>query len=339
MSALLEVEDLRVDLAVNDGIIHAVRGVSFDIQRGETLAVVGESGCGKSLTALAIMNLLPSTARLSATRLMFGERSLTQMRAKELAKLRGDRIALILQDPMTALNPSYTVGNQLIETLRQHRRISSSSARARAIELLTKVGIPAPEARLGQYPHQLSGGIRQRVVIAMALMCEPDLLIADEPTTALDVTIQAQILRLLGDLQKEFGMGMMLITHDLGVVASIADRVVVMYGGQIVEQGRAAAIFEAPLHPYTEGLLRAIPVPGATKPGEMLGTIPGVVPRQIGDLTSCGFVERCPYAMERCRQAPVDLVSSPDGRAYRCVLPAHEVRDRSVWSRLPEAVV
>ena len=336
MTALLDVEDLRVDLAVNDGVIHAVRGVSFSIARGETLAVVGESGCGKSLTALAIMNLLPNAAKLSAKRLMFGERSLTQMRARDLAKLRGDRIALILQDPMTALNPSYTIGNQLIETLTQHRRVSQAAARARAIELLAKVGIPAPEARLGQYPHQLSGGIRQRVVIAMALMCEPDLLIADEPTTALDVTIQAQILRLLGDLQKEFGMGMMLIAHDLGVVAAIADRVVVMYGGQVVEEGRAAEIFQAPLHPYTEGLLRAIPVPGATRPGEMLGTIPGVVPRQIGALTRCGFVERCPYSMARCRQAPVDLVGFGDGRKYRCVLPAMAARDRSVWQRVPE---
>jgi peptide/nickel transport system ATP-binding protein len=338
MTALLDVEDLRVDLPLSDGVLHAVRGISFSIARGETLAVVGESGCGKSLTALAVMNLLPNGAKLSATRLMFAERSLTQMRPRDLARLRGDRIALILQDPMTALNPSYTVGNQLIETLQQHRRVSHGAAKARALELLDKVGIPAPEARLGQYPHQLSGGIRQRVVIAMALLCEPDLLIADEPTTALDVTIQAQILRLLGDLQKEFGMGMMLITHDLGVVASIADRVAVMYGGQIVEQGRASEIFQAPLHPYTEGLLRAIPVPGATKPGEMLGTIPGVVPRQIGALTSCGFVERCPYAFERCRQAPVALVPFGDGRLYRCVLPAMAPRDARVWQRVSESV-
>jgi peptide/nickel transport system ATP-binding protein len=245
---------------------------------------------------------------------------------------------MIFQDPMTALDPCYRIGDQMVEILGQHRRIARRAATERARALLEKVGVPSPEQRLGQYPHQLSGGLRQRVMIAMALSCEPQLVIADEPTTALNVTIQAQILRLLADLQRETGMGLILITHDLGVVSSIADRVAVMYAGQIVETGPAAAIFARPLHPYTEGLLRALPVPGRTRRGEPLGTIPGMVPRQTGELTQCSFVERCPYARERCRQGPIALATARDGLQYRCILPDEgRARDAAAWERLAAA--
>ncbi len=331
------VEDLKVDVPVAEGLLHPVRGISFTVSHGKTLAVVGESGCGKSMTALAITHLLPRSAQMSARRLDFAGKSLLALSAREFRRLRGDKIAMILQDPMTALNPSFTIGNQLVETLRQHRRIGRSDAWTRAADLLAKVGITAPETRMKQYPHQLSGGLRQRIVIAMALICEPDLLIADEPTTALDVTTQAQILRLLASLQQEFGMGLMIITHDLGVVASIADEVMVMYGGQAVESGPAKAVFGAPLHPYTEGLLHALPVPGRTAAGEPLGTIRGMVPRQFGELSQCGFVDRCPYAFNACRQGPVDLRDAEDSRQVRCLLPlTREARDPAVWTHVAE---
>ncbi|MAS43181.1 MAG: ABC transporter ATP-binding protein [Rhodobacteraceae bacterium] len=316
---ILKVEDLRVSLPVDGGTLNAVRGVSFDVNRGETLCIVGESGCGKSLTSLAIMGLLPRRAKREAAALAFDGQSLQGMSPRGLRTLRGDRMAMIFQEPMTSLNPAYTVGDQLMEALLTHRKVSRSEARARVIALLEQVGITAAERRLAQYPHQLSGGLRQRVMIAMALMCGPELIIADEPTTALDVTIQAQILHLLLELKREMGLALVLITHDLGVVARIADRVAVMYAGEVVETGTAAEIFSDPQHPYTRGLLSCIPVPGRTRPGEHLGSVPGVVPSLIGSFTECGFRERCPLAREACAR-PIGLTPLGEGRAVRCVL-------------------
>jgi peptide/nickel transport system ATP-binding protein len=249
---------------------------------------------------------------------------LLQAGDKRINALRGDRMAMVFQEPMTALNPAYTIGEQLMEHYRHHRGASAAEARGRAIELLEKVGIASAGERLRQYPHQLSGGLRQRVMIAMALMCGPELLIADEPSTALDVTIQAQILRLLADLQKELGIAMVLVTHDLGVVARIADRVAVMYAGQVVEEGTAAEIFARPRHPYTRGLLDCIPVPGRTLPGSRLGSIPGVVPSLAGELRGCTFRERCPHAQAACTQA-IEFREGGAGRRWRCVIETEAV--------------
>jgi len=296
-----------------------VRGVSFAFRRGETLCLVGESGCGKSMTALALLDLLPQRAVRTVSTLRFADCDLDRLDETAMNALRGDRIAMIFQEPMTALNPTYTIGNQLVEVYRRHRKSAASAARERAVYLLAKVGISGAARRLGQYPHQLSGGLRQRVMIAMALMCGPDLLVADEPTTALDVTIQAQILRLLVGLQRELNMAMILISHDLGVVARVADRVAVMYAGQIVETGTAAELFAAPAHPYTRGLLACIPVPGRTKPGAELGAIPGIVPSLVGDLVGCSFRERCAHAQTICAADP-PVRTAAAGRSWRCVL-------------------
>lgn len=320
MSALLEIQNLDVRIALAAGTLHPVRDVSLSVGRGETLCIVGESGCGKSLTSLAIMNLLPKRAQRSATRLAFDGLDLTGLSERDMADVRGDRMAMIFQEPMTSLNPAYTIGNQLEEALLRHRKVARKAARDRAVYLLEKVGITAAAQRLTQYPHQLSGGLRQRVMIAMALMCGPKLIIADEPTTALDVTIQAEILRLLAALQREFDMAVVLITHDLGVVARIADRVVVMYAGQIVEVGAVEAIFTRPLHPYTQGLLRCIPIPGRTKPGEHLGSIPGLVPNLIGRIEGCAFRNRCPHVFPACATTEVRLAEMPGEHGYRCLL-------------------
>ncbi|MCD1641595.1 ABC transporter ATP-binding protein [Aurantimonas coralicida] len=335
---ILEVTGLKVEIPVRDTVLRPVRGIDISVAKGETVAIVGESGCGKSLTALAIMGLLPRQAKLTSERIDLNGESLSEASPRRWRKLRGDRIAMIFQDPMTALDPCYRIGDQMAEILRQHRKVSRSAARERSLELLRKVGIPSPEERLNQYPHQLSGGLRQRVMIAMALLCEPELIIADEPTTALDVTIQAQILRLLRDIQRETGIGLILITHDLGVVAGMADRIVVMYGGEVVEAGTCDEVLARPLHPYTEGLMRSIPVPGETRRGETLGFIPGVVPRQTGDLTRCGFLERCPYAHAPCAEGPIALRDAGDGHLMRCVLPADgSGRDPEAWTRQSEA--
>lgn len=333
---VLEVKGLHVEIPVEGAVLRPVRGIDLSVSRGETVAIVGESGCGKSLTALAIMGLLPRAARFSCERIALSGESLADVSRRRWRQLRGDRIAMIFQDPMTALDPCYRVGDQMCEILRQHRRISKTGARERSLELLRKVGIPSPEERLSQFPHQLSGGLRQRVMIAMALLCEPELIIADEPTTALDVTIQAQILRLLLDIQRDTGIGLILITHDLGVVAGMADRIVVMYGGEVVEVGSSDAVLGRPLHPYTEGLMRSIPVPGETKRGAMLGFIPGIVPRQTGERTQCGFIDRCPYAVASCAAGAVALRDTGNGHAIRCVVPAEE-RDPEAWTRLAEA--
>jgi peptide/nickel transport system ATP-binding protein len=317
---VLTVENLQVDIPVPAGMLHPVQGVTFHVDRGETVCIVGESGCGKSLTALAIMDLLPKSAKRTAARLELQDQTLDGVAESRMADIRGNRMAMIFQEPMTSLNPAYTIGNQLEEAMLRHKPVSRKEARERAVHLLGRVGITAAEQRLRQYPHQLSGGLRQRVMIAMALMCGPALIVADEPTTALDVTIQAQILHLLAELQREFHMGLVLITHDLGIVARIATRVVVMYAGEVVETGPVDEIFRAPRHPYTQGLLACIPVPGKTRRGERLGVIPGMVPSLVGEMPYCHFASRCPIVIDQCRAAPVPLtVEGGRGRQVRCI--------------------
>jgi peptide/nickel transport system ATP-binding protein len=301
-------------------MLHAVRNVGFHLDEGETLSLVGESGCGKSMTALALMGLLPSQAIRRAQVLRFEGRNLMKIPENRMADLRGAHLSMIFQEPMTSLDPCYTIGNQLQEALLEHQPVSKKEARDRAVYLLEKVGITAAASRLKQYPHQLSGGLRQRVMIAMGLMCGPSLIIADEPTTALDVTIQVQILALLASIQKELNMGLILITHDLGVVARVADRLAVMYCGQVVETGSCAEVFKKPLHPYTRGLMDCIPVPGKIRPGEDLGSIPGIVPTPIGDLKGCSFRNRCSLARPECAAEDVDLNRLSPGRGYRCIL-------------------
>jgi peptide/nickel transport system ATP-binding protein len=315
---LLKVEGLSVELATPRGALHAVRDVSLSIPPGDTLCLVGESGCGKSMTAYALMGLLPRSAKRTVAKFMFQGEDLSRTSAARLGQLRGNRMAMVFQYPMTALNPAYPILDQLVEVHCRHLGSTRAQARDRAVELLGQVGITAPAERLYQYPHQLSGGLCQRVVIAMALMCGPALLIADEPTSALDVTIQAQILRLFADLQRTLGISMLLITHDLGVVARVAHRVMVMYAGEVVEDGTVAEVFAAPRHPYTRGLMASIPVPSRTIPGARLGAIPGTVPSLIGDLSGCAFRNRCAYAAGVCAEK-VDLRREGD-RHWRCVL-------------------
>ena len=316
---VMQVENLRIEIPVSAGLLRPVRGISFQVNKGETLCIVGESGCGKSLTSLALMGLLPKLARRDADRLEFRGEDMTTFNERRMSDIRGASMAMIFQEPMTSLNPSYTIGNQLEEAYRRHNAGPRSDARNRAVYLLEKVGISAAASRLHQYPHQLSGGLRQRVMIAMALMCGPDLIIADEPTTALDVTIQAQILHLLADLQREFHMGMLLITHDLGIVARVADKVAVMYAGKIVEEGPCDQVFGQPMHPYTEGLLRCIPIPGKTARGEALGSIPGVVPNLVGNLRGCMFRNRCEYATGACESYADDVTDAGNGHAFSCI--------------------
>ncbi len=326
--SLLAVKDLRTYFHTEDGVARAVDGVSFQVERGEILGVVGESGCGKSVTSLSIMGLVDDPGRIEeGSSIRFDGRELTSLSEKEMRQIRGNDIAMIFQEPMTSLNPVFRVGGQIVEALRLHRNLGRKDARARAIELLELVGIPVPERRVDEYPHQLSGGMRQRVMIAMALANEPDLLIADEPTTALDVTIQAQILELLLELRREMGMGVMLITHDLGVVAEVCDRVVVMYAGQVVEEGPVDDIFRQPAHPYTQGLLAAVPRPDRT--GGELAVIPGTVPPPTNWPSGCRFRDRCPYAWDVCREMPEPLRASE--RQYaRCWLVEHPERREEV---------
>ena len=316
MSALLDIEDLRVTF----GGTAAVRGISLTVQKGETHCLVGESGCGKSVTSLAVMGLLAKGGKRDAARLSFAGDDIRDYNEAQMSRLRGDRMAMIFQEPMTSLNPAYTVGSQMTEVLRRHRGTPRAQAVDRAVELLTRVGITAPGLRLGQFPHQLSGGLRQRVMIAMALMCDPELLIADEPTTALDVTVQAQILRLLAELQKDLGLGILLITHDLGIVARVADRVSVMYAGEVVESAPTAELFRAPRHPYTRGLLSCVPVPGKVKRDEPLGSIPGVVPRIPPGFTGCAFRDRCSFAEAACA-GPLPRRDVGPAHEALCILP------------------
>lgn len=296
---LLAVENLRTYFYAETGVARSVDGVSFDVGAGETVGLVGESGCGKSVTSLSIMRLVRSPGRLEpGSRILFDGTDLVSLPEDEMRAIRGNRIAMIFQEPMTALNPVFTVGEQIAEVARVHAGMSKRDAWAKAVEMLELVGIPSPELRATEYPHQLSGGMRQRVMIAMALVMEPRLVIADEPTTALDVTIQAQILELLKALQQKVGMSILLITHDLGVVAETCTRVIVMYGGEVVEEAPVDELFAAPHHPYTEGLLGAMPRVGDI--GARLRTIPGTVPPPTAWPSGCRFRDRCPYAWERC---------------------------------------
>ncbi|GLK93647.1 peptide ABC transporter ATP-binding protein [Achromobacter xylosoxidans] len=299
---LLRVQDLHIDIHTPTHVKHVVRAVDFSLERGKTLCIVGESGCGKSLTALALLDLLPAAARRRVARLEFAGQDLASLSPAALAQLRGARIAMIFQDPMTSLNPVFPIGTQLVDVLRRHKRVSRRAAEERAEYLLRRVGITNPRERMRQYPFELSGGLRQRVMIAMALMCGPELLIADEPTTALDVTVQAELLDLLRDIQAEFGLGMVFISHDMGLVARIADHVIVMYAGDIVEGGSVREVLEHPSHPYTAMLLNCIPQPGHTAPRAELPTIAGAVPSLDTAIVGCAFRERCPAAEPRCAQ-------------------------------------
>jgi peptide/nickel transport system ATP-binding protein len=314
--AVLDVRDLTVTFRTDDGRVSAVDGVSFDVRPGEVLAVVGESGCGKSVTAMSIAGLLPGSATVTGSVQLRG-RELVGAPEPVLRTVRGAEVAYIFQEPMTSLNPVFTVGSQIAETLRIHQGLSRKQALARAVELLGLVGIPSPAARVGAYPHQFSGGMRQRVMIAMALACDPAVLVADEPTTALDVTVQAAVLDLLRDLGKRLGTAIVLITHDLGVVADIADRVLVMYAGRVVETAPTQELFDAPRHHYTQGLLGAVPTAGRRAAGGRLQEIPGLVPVLQEQPDACTFAERCPAAGERCRaSAPALVVQEPDSPAY-----------------------
>ncbi len=304
--ALLEVRDLRTRFDTDRGVFRAVDGISFDVARGRTVGLVGESGCGKSVTSLSIMGLVPMPpGTVEAEAVRFEGRDVLTLSAIERRRLRGGSMSMIFQEPMTSLNPVHTIGQQIVEGLLAHTDLSPAAAKARAIEVLELVRIPSAAARFDDFPHRLSGGMRQRVMIAMALACEPQLLIADEPTTALDVTIQAQILDLLRDLQKRLGMAMLLITHDLGVIAEIADDVVVMYAGKIVESAPVADLFADPQHPYTIGLLGSIPRLDADR--ERLSTIEGTVPSPNNQPRGCRFSPRCPFADKRCREEPPPL--------------------------------
>ena len=323
---VLDVKNLSIDIPLAEGMLHAVDGIDIHVDKGETLCIVGESGCGKSLTSLAVMDLLPKKAIRRLERIDLSGASILDYSEQQMSDIRGSKMGMIFQEPMTSLNPAFTIGNQMVETLQRHRNMNRVVARDLAKGMLEKVGITAADQRLNQYPHQLSGGLRQRVMIAMTLLCEPELIIADEPTTALDVTIQAQILLLLQELQSEFDMGLILITHDLGVVARIATRVAVMYAGQIVEQGTVKQIFDNPMHPYTRGLMGCIPVPGKTKPGEPLGSIPGMVPSLVGKFTGCRFAERCDHVTEDCRQSDIELrADSGKTQGYRCIIDAKKM--------------
>lgn len=314
--ALLQVRNLAVDFPTDDGIVKAVRDVSFDLREGEVLGFVGESGCGKSVTNLAIMSLLPRTAEVSGSAKIGGQEIIGRFPA-EMRQIRGRRIAMVFQDPMTSLNPVYTVGWQLVEAIRAHTKISKRKAKIRAIELLKLVGIPNPESRIDSYPHEFSGGMRQRVVIAIAISNDPEVLIADEPTTALDVTVQAQILDTLLRIRSETKMAIIFITHDLGVLAGLADRILVMYAGRVVEQGSIEDVFERPQMPYTIGLLGAIP--SETSHGSRLNQIMGAPPSLVRLSSGCQFEPRCPVAIQACQRAEPSPLPADVGQRAACI--------------------
>ena len=326
---LLEVESLQTHFRTPDGINRAVDGVSFHVDEGETLAIVGESGCGKSVTAMSILRLIPEPPGKIAGRIRFNGRSLLELSDREMRSIRGNEISMIFQEPMTSLNPVLTVGRQLGETLRLHQGLGKAQAIERAVAMLDLVGIPEAKRRVTEYPHQLSGGMRQRVMIAMALACNPKLLIADEPTTALDVTIQAQILELMADLKRRVGAAIVLITHDLGVVAEVAERVMVMYAGRKVEEAPVRALFRQPRHPYTQGLLGAVPKLGSSLEGEVggetrLAEIPGLVPSLKGRIAGCVFASRCARAEDVCHTIAPALVAKAAGHLAACHFAARE---------------
>ena len=320
---LLEVNDLETEFKVKRGTVKAVNGVSFAVDKGEILAVVGESGSGKSVTSLSVMGLIRDPGRVAGGEILFNGENLLKKNTKEMQAVRGDKISMIFQEPMTSLNPVYRIKDQIMETILTHTTMSKKVALDRAIQMLDLVGIPAPEQRVNDYPHQMSGGIRQRVMIAMALACDPELLIADEPTTALDVTIQAQILDLINRLREKLGMAVLLITHDLGVVAETADKVVVMYCGRVVEQATVEQLFTKPLHPYTQGLLDSIPKMDEDR--ERLYMIKGIVPDPIHLPKGCSFADRCDKCMDKCREHMPKLAETEDGRKVRCFLVSDEV--------------
>lgn len=314
---LLNVRDLETIFKTEEGTVRAVDKVSFSIDEGETVGIVGESGCGKSATALSIMGLIPSPpGKVIGGEILFKGRDLMAMSEANMRRIRGNEISMIFQEPMTSLNPVYTVGDQIMETVALHQKLSKADASDKTIEMLRLVGIPSPENRVDDYPHQMSGGMRQRVMIAMALACKPSLLIADEPTTALDVTIQAQILELMGRLKGELKTAILLITHDLGVVAATAARVIVMYAGRIVEIGAVASLFADPLHPYTEGLMLSIPHVSENR--RRLHVIRGMVPNPLNMPEGCAFHPRCELAKDICRHKQPELVKLSNGRQVRC---------------------
>jgi peptide/nickel transport system ATP-binding protein len=319
---LLEIRGLKTHFATDDGVVHAVDGVDLAIDHGETLGVVGESGCGKSITALSVLKLIPMPpGRIADGRILWRGRDLVPLGSADMQKIRSKEIAIVFQEPMTSLNPVYTVGDQIAEVIRLHEKLTRRAARDKAVEMLRLVHIPNPERRVRDYPHQFSGGMRQRVMIAMAISCNPALLIADEPTTALDVTIQAQILDLIAEMKSRLGMAVMLITHAMGVVAEAAQRVVVMYAGKVVEEAPVGELFSQPRHPYTQGLIRSIPrIDTAATHKSRLEAIAGVVPSPLDPMPSCRFAPRCPFAHTACIEAAPPLREIAAGHKVACVL-------------------
>jgi peptide/nickel transport system ATP-binding protein len=315
---LLDVIDLKTYFRTMDGVVKAVDGVDFSLRPGQTLGVVGESGCGKSVTSLSIMRLVDAPGWIAGGQMLFRGNDLAKVSEREMRSIRGDAISMIFQEPMTSLNPVFTVGNQVMEAITEHRKVSKREALDQTVDLFRLVGIPSPERRVKDYPHNMSGGMRQRVMIAMALALQPDLLIADEPTTALDVTIQAQILELIKDLRTKVNTSVLLITHDIGVVAEMADEVVVMYTGKVVEHGTVAQVLKSPKHPYTVGLLNSIPSMGLR--GQRLNVIPGTVPSPLNLPKGCPFAPRCQHVMAVCREEPPPLKTLDDGSEARCWL-------------------
>jgi peptide/nickel transport system ATP-binding protein len=340
MDKVLEVKDLRTYFYMHGYVVRAVDGVDFSLKRGETLGIVGESGCGKSQTSMSIMRLVPDPpGRIVGGELILNGRKLLKLSESEMRKVRGNHISMIFQEPMTSLNPVFTVGYQISEALMLHRDMTKEQALEESIRLLDTVGISDPEERVGEFPFQLSGGLRQRVMIAMAMGCEPDVMIADEPTTALDVTIQAQILRLMRSLKENKDTSIMFITHDLAVIASFADRVMVMYAGVVVEQATVRELFNRPMHPYTQGLLGSVPVLGEVKRKEdgtrrLLNTIPGSLPDHRNFPSGCRFAPRCPKVMKKCWDAEPALVEVEEGRQVRCYLYSDEVRETPAYQEV-----
>jgi peptide/nickel transport system ATP-binding protein len=318
MSTLLEVRDLYLEFKTSRGRLKALNGMTFDIKRGEIFGLVGETGCGKTVTGLSILRLLPRSAAITKGQVLLEGTDLLELSRSQIESVRGSKIAMIFQDPSTSLNPVFTIGSQIERVVRQHMQINHQEAREKVRSVLAAVGLPDVERILDSYPHQLSGGMQQRVMIAMALSCSPRLLIADEPTTSLDVTIQAQILKLLRDLQKKFDVAVILITHNLGVIAQTCDRLAVLYGGRVAESGSTRDIFTQPQHPYTRGLMNAIPRPGTR--GRKMSTIPGTVPTNPGAMKGCSFVPRCEFAMQRCSQETPQLRPIGENHSSACFL-------------------